>query len=73
MPSTAQQLIAYHRELVDGGLDHETIQALVKDAAQTIVMNDGLKVRVQEQRPAQGQDFVEGYANPSMIGTTPGP
>ncbi|MFJ2182972.1 hypothetical protein ACIOJG_20360 [Streptomyces anulatus] len=51
MASTAQQLIAYHRELVGGGLDHETIQALVKDAAQTIVMNDGLVVTLQSTPP----------------------
>ncbi|MFF1417460.1 hypothetical protein [Streptomyces sp. NPDC058280] len=54
MASTAEQLIAYRRELTNGGLEHELANDLVKDAAQTIVMNEGLKTSPPEStRPPQ--------------------
>lgn len=49
--TTAQQLLAYHRELKSSGLDPELVRDLIKDAAQTIVMNEGLKVATA---PSQG-------------------
>lgn len=51
MASTAQQLIAFRRELVEGGLDHDLINELVKDASQTIVMNGGLVATAQTTPP----------------------
>lgn len=42
--TTAQTLSAYRRELLDGGMNPEVVDDLVKDAAQTMVMNQGLRV-----------------------------
>jgi hypothetical protein len=41
--TTAQQLIAYRRELRAGGLDADLANDLVRDAAQTIVLHHGLQ------------------------------
>jgi hypothetical protein len=43
--TTAQQLIEYRAELRAGGIDHELANDLVRDAAQTIVMSDGLQTK----------------------------
>ncbi|WP_333746146.1 hypothetical protein [Streptomyces sp. IBSBF 2950] len=48
MATTAETLIAYRRELHAGGLDHDVINDLVKDAAQTMVLNEGLRVKQPE-------------------------
>ncbi|MFD8937313.1 hypothetical protein ACFV0R_19025 [Streptomyces sp. NPDC059578] len=42
--TTAQLLTAYRRELVAGSFERGVIDDLVRDAAQTIVMNEGLRV-----------------------------
>lgn len=44
MVTTAQQLIAYRNELIDGGLHPSYADEIIKDAAQTLVMNHGLRV-----------------------------
>jgi hypothetical protein len=41
--TTAQQLVAYRAELRAGGLDSELANDLVRDAAQTIVLQHGLQ------------------------------
>ncbi|MEU9199005.1 hypothetical protein [Streptomyces sp. NPDC048332] len=51
MASTAQQLITFRRELVQAGLDHDLINDLLRDASQTIVMNDGLKTTSEHTPP----------------------
>ncbi|MFE9937379.1 hypothetical protein [Streptomyces hirsutus] len=71
MASTAQQLIAYRRELIAGGIDHDLANDLVKDAAQAMVLNEGLRITVRENRAKE--DFVGEHTNPSLIGTTPTP
>ncbi|MFJ2702990.1 hypothetical protein ACIO3R_07295 [Streptomyces sp. NPDC087428] len=43
MTTTAQHLIAYRRELNDGGLTFDLVDELVKSAAQTLVANEGLR------------------------------
>lgn len=43
--TTAQKLIAFRSELQGAGLDPELVDHLVKDASQTLVMNEGLRVR----------------------------
>ncbi|MFD3654346.1 hypothetical protein [Streptomyces sp. NPDC058620] len=47
--TTAQKLIAYRAELIAGGVHPDLIDDLTKDAAQTMVMNEGLKVTRQDQ------------------------
>ncbi|MFW3473644.1 hypothetical protein ACN24M_20475 [Streptomyces microflavus] len=42
MQSTAQKVIAYYTELKRSDLPIEVVQDIVKDAAQTLVMNGGL-------------------------------
>ncbi|MFD7319241.1 hypothetical protein [Streptomyces sp. NPDC059883] len=74
MATTSQKLLAYHRELTAGGLCPDLVNDLVKDAAQTIVMNDGLAVApTVGTPPLSGESFTDQYANPSLVGTTPGP
>ncbi|MFF2640327.1 hypothetical protein ACFVUB_11090 [Streptomyces niveus] len=56
MATTAQFLIDYHRELTEGGLPPSLVEDIVKDAAQTIVLNEGLRVRPHprgDNSPAQ--------------------
>ncbi|MFF2525910.1 hypothetical protein [Streptomyces liangshanensis] len=51
MATTAQQLIMFRRELTSGGLDHELVNDLVRDASQTLVVNEGLKTAPPESTP----------------------
>jgi hypothetical protein len=44
MATTAQKLIAFRAELQAAGLRPDLIDDLVKDASQTLVMNEGLRV-----------------------------
>jgi hypothetical protein len=52
--TTAQKLIAYRKELIQGGLDPDVVRDIVKDAAQTLVINEGLKVAPLERTPPPG-------------------
>lgn len=52
MATTAQKLIAYRLELRDAGLDHDLVNDLVKDAAQTLVMNEGLLTKPLTSTPS---------------------
>lgn len=56
MATTAQRLLAYRKELRDGGLDTDLVNDLVKDAAHEMLTVEGLRV------PA---------SNPAIIGTSP--
>ncbi|MFJ3826225.1 hypothetical protein [Streptomyces nodosus] len=71
MASTAQRLIAYRRELREAAFDNDLVNDMVKDAAQTLVMNEGLLVAARENKGKD--DFVDQHANPSLGGTTPTP
>ncbi|MCR8947218.1 hypothetical protein NW249_34595 [Streptomyces sp. OUCMDZ-4982] len=52
MASTAQILMAYRAELKGGGLPADLVDDLVRDAASTIIMNGGLKVRHPNPTPS---------------------
>ncbi|WP_406420891.1 hypothetical protein [Streptomyces sp. NBC_00842] len=43
MITTAQKLLAYREELRAGGMSPDLIDDLVRDAAQTLVMHNGLQ------------------------------
>ncbi|MDW4900651.1 hypothetical protein RB625_19770 [Streptomyces californicus] len=45
MPSTADKVIAYYTELQRSILPTEVVEDIVKDAAQTLVVNNGLTTR----------------------------
>lgn len=47
MATTAQLLIAYHRELKTGGLPDDLVNDMVRDAANTIVVAEGLEVATE--------------------------
>ncbi|MFJ9427587.1 hypothetical protein [Streptomyces sp. NPDC101249] len=53
--STAQVLIAYRAELLAAGFNPEFVCDLVKDAAQTLVTNDGLHVTRTTPNTPQGE------------------
>ncbi|MDX3634325.1 hypothetical protein PV728_29490 [Streptomyces europaeiscabiei] len=58
--TTAQALIEYRAELRAGGIDHDLANDLVRDAAQTIVLNDGLCTK-----PLPGS--VVAFSGPSEV------
>ncbi|MFC9247762.1 hypothetical protein ACFT7S_28250 [Streptomyces sp. NPDC057136] len=52
--TTAQKLIAYRAELTAGGLHPGLIDDLIRDAAQTTIMSEGLKVTREDQDTSAG-------------------
>ncbi|MFC7842508.1 hypothetical protein [Streptomyces sp. NPDC057382] len=52
MATTAQKLIAFREELQAARFRPDLIDELVKDASQTLVMNEGLHVPRSEQPAA---------------------
>ncbi|MFJ2701869.1 hypothetical protein ACIO3R_01555 [Streptomyces sp. NPDC087428] len=42
--TTAQKLNTFRRELLDGGMDPNTTEHLVRDAAHSLVASEGLQV-----------------------------
>ncbi|MGW1219478.1 hypothetical protein ACWD6O_34410 [Streptomyces californicus] len=51
MATTAELLLAYRKELAQGGMRPDTIDELTKAAAQQLIANDGLRVRVEPVPP----------------------
>ncbi|WP_424918881.1 hypothetical protein [Streptomyces sp. wa1064] len=71
MTTTAQKVIAYRKELLDGGLSPELVDDLVKDAASTLVMNGGLVVmRTGTAQQPSSVSLTDQYANPRLAGTS---
>ncbi|WP_274031478.1 hypothetical protein [Streptomyces sp. MMBL 11-1] len=70
MSTTAQKVIAFRQELLEGGLPHDLVDDLVKDATSTLVMNAGLDVRRSgdTQQPSSGS-LTDRYADPHLTGT----
>ncbi|MFD9107156.1 hypothetical protein [Streptomyces bottropensis] len=52
MATTAHRLIAYRLELREAGLDHDLVNDMVRDAAKTLVMNEGLLTKPHSSAPA---------------------
>lgn len=50
--TTAQKLIAYRKELINGGFSPELAEHLVRDAAHQQIIQSGLVVAV-EPKPAE--------------------
>lgn len=42
--STAQGLVKYHDELIGAGIDEVVVGQMVRDAAQVIISDEGLRV-----------------------------
>ncbi|WP_086746206.1 hypothetical protein [Streptomyces scabiei] len=66
MPTTAEMLIAYRRELYAGGIEPDLVNDLVKDAAQTMVMNQGLRVKEPEHQSDSTSSDVPSRPLPSQ-------
>ncbi|WP_326677682.1 hypothetical protein [Streptomyces sp. NBC_01237] len=70
MTTTAQKVIAYRRELLEGGLAPELVDDLVKDAASTLVMSGGLVVmRTGTAQQPRNESLTDQHANPRLAGT----
>ncbi|MFD6275826.1 hypothetical protein ACFWFI_09665 [Streptomyces sp. NPDC060209] len=48
MATTAQQLLAFRQELIDGGLHRDEADELVRDASHALVRHPGLVVATPE-------------------------
>ncbi|EYT83992.1 hypothetical protein CF54_04060 [Streptomyces sp. Tu 6176] len=57
MATTAQQLVAFHKELKAAGLDHDLVRDMVRDASQTLVMSVGLTVTTPADK-SEGEGMV---------------
>ncbi|WP_405549712.1 hypothetical protein [Streptomyces microflavus] len=69
MSTTAQKVIAYRKELLEGGLSPELVDDLVKDAASTLVINHGLAVgRVESTQPHSSGSLTDQFADRRLVG-----